>query len=308
MRVLITGGLGFIGQNLALHLRRNNPSWEISAIDWFDGASEAEEEIFNVVHKHCFASDEIMSKYNDVDVIIHLAAYTTVQESISDPLRSLDNNVIKTIKLLEYVRHNSPHTKIIFASTGGAIIGEYDGKINEQIAARPLSPYGASKLAVEGLLSAYNGSFGVSSASMRFSNVYGPNSFRKSSVIAAFCKSYLKEGKIQINGDGQQTRDYIYVDDISEAILQVILQDEQGVFQLGTGIGTSILELARIFQDIDADKNIELDYAQALSGEVRHNKADISHIQKTLGFEPKIKIEQGIYNTLNWFKKMDDCI
>ncbi len=303
MRILITGGLGFIGRNLAMYFRRHHPKWEIVAIDWFDNASEEEKAHFDVVHKSCFAADEILAEYEGVDVIIHLAAYTTVQESIADPVRTLDNNIIKTIKLLEHIRNRTTGTKIIFASTGGAIIGDYDGSINEKIAAQPLSPYGASKLAVEGLLSAYKGSFGIKYASMRFSNVYGPNSYRKKSVVATFCKMYLNEGKLQINGDGLQTRDYIYIDDISEAILQVILQDGQGVFQLGTGIATSILEIAKLFQNLDLTQEIDLVFAPSLGGEVRHNKTDINHVRNTLGFEPEFKVEQGIRKTLYWFKE-----
>ena len=301
MRVLVTGGLGFIGQNLAIHLRRVEKDVKLVALDWFEGASDAEKTLFDEVHISCFADDKVMDLYRDADVVVHLAAYTTVQESIVDPLRSFDNNVVKTQKLLEFLRLNAPDTKVVFASTGGAIIGDYDGAINESIAANPLSPYGANKLAVEGLLSAYRGSYGLSSASMRFSNVYGPNSWRKSSVISAFCKMYLQDGKLQINGDGLQTRDYIYVDDISDAITRVIQQDGQGIFQLGTGIGTSILEIADIFLSLDSARNIELVHVDALPGEVRHNKADISRIRNELGFNPTYSVERGIRETIEWF-------
>jgi len=287
MRVLVTGGLGFIGQNLAIHLRRVEKDVKL---------------VFDEVHISCFADDTVMDLYRDADVVVHLAAYTTVQESIVDPLRSFDNNVVKTQKLLEFLRLNAPNTKVVFASTGGAIIGDYDGAINESIAANPLSPYGANKLAVEGLLSAYRGSYGLSSASMRFSNVYGPNSWRKSSVISAFCKMYLQDGKLQINGDGLQTRDYIYVDDISDAITRVIQQDGQGIFQLGTGIGTSIIEIADIFLSLDPGRKTELVHVDALPGEVRHNRADISRIRNELGFDPGYSVEHGIRETIEWFK------
>ncbi len=302
MRILVTGGLGFIGQNLAIQLRRVDKDAKIVALDWFEGASAAERALFDEVHISCFADDRIMDLYCNTDVVVHLAAHTTVQESIIDPLRSFDNNVVKTHKLLEFLRRNAPDTKIAFASTGGAIIGDYDGAVNETIAANPLSPYGANKLAVEGLLSAYRGSYGLSSASMRFSNVYGPNSWRKSSVISAFCKMYLGEGKLQINGDGLQTRDYIYVDDISDAILRVIKQDGQGVFQLGTGVGTSILEIKDIFLSLDPDLEIDLKYVDALPGELRHNKADISRIRDKMGFEPSYTVERGIRETMAWFQ------
>jgi len=302
MRIVITGGLGFIGQNLAINFKRKHSDWNITAIDWFEDADKSEKELFDDV-KHCCYSDE--ASFNIIkgaDVVIHLAAHTTVQESINDPMRSWSNNVDKTIQLLEFLRKESLETKLIFASTGGAIIGDYDDSINEEIVARPLSPYGASKLAVEGLLSAYNGSYGLKSASMRFSNVYGPNSKRKGSVVAAFCKMYLKDGVLQVNGDGKQTRDYIFVDDICEAIYKTIVQKGEGVFQLGTGIGTSINEIVEEFKNLDLDKDVKILNSPALNGEVRHNKADISHIKETLGFEPKHSIRSGLVETLKWFK------
>ena len=303
MRVLITGGLGFIGQNLATYLRRLDKETTLVALDWFSGATKAEKALFDEVYIRCFADDEVMELYRNADVVVHLAAYTTVQESIAEPLRSFENNVVKTQKMLEFLRLNAPDTKVIFASTGGAIIGDYDGAINENIAANPLSPYGANKLAVEGLLSAYRGAYGLRSASLRFSNVYGPNSWRKSSVISAFCKMYLKDGRLKLNGDGLQTRDYIYVDDISDAIGRVILQDAQGVFQLGTGVGTSILEIANIFMTLDQSRQIEMFHVDALRGEVRHNKADIGRARSELGFEPAYSVERGLRKTVAWFKQ-----
>lgn len=303
MRVLITGGLGFIGQNLATYLRRLDKETTLVALDWFSGATKAEKALFDEVHIRCFADDAVMELYRNADVVVHLAAYTTVQESIAEPLRSFENNVVKTQKMLEFLRLNAPDTKVIFASTGGAIIGDYDGAINESIAANPLSPYGANKLAVEGLLSAYREAYGLRSASLRFSNVYGPNSWRKSSVISAFCKMYLKDGRLKLNGDGLQTRDYIYVDDISDAIGRVILQDAQGVFQLGTGVGTSILEIANIFMTLDQSRQIEMFHVDALRGEVRHNKADIGRARSELGFEPAYSVERGLRKTVAWFKQ-----
>jgi len=316
MRVLITGGLGFIGQNLATYLRRLEKDIELVALDWFEDACSTEFEdacstekaLFDEVHTSCFVADEIMDQYLTADVVVHLAAYTTVQESILNPLRSFNNNVVKTQKLLEFLRLNTPETKLVFASTGGAIIGDYDGAINERIAANPLSPYGANKLAVEGLLSAYAGSYGLNTASMRFSNVYGPHSWRKSSVVSSFSRMYLQEGVLQINGDGLQTRDYIFVDDICDAIYRVIRKDGRGVFQLGTGIGTSILEIADIFKSLDPSRKTELKYVDGLPGEVRHNKADISRIRSELNFNPNFTVQRGIRNTVDWFKNYKNTL
>ena len=301
MKIVITGGLGFIAQNLAIHLRSQSDHFHLTAIDHFTEASDQEKSLFDQVHHSCFSDPSALAIVNDADVLVHLAADTTVQQSISNPTGTFENNVVRTHVLLEHVRLNAPDVKIIFASTGGAIIGDYDGAINETVVARPLSPYGASKLAVEGMLSAYQGAFGIKSASLRFSNVYGPNSHRKGSVIAAFCKMVRETNTLQINGDGKQTRDYIYVDDIARAIHQVIRQDGLGVFQLGTGTGTSILTITDIFREILQTSPPNLTHAAALTGEVRHNRCDISRISTELGFTPEWTLEAGIRKTAQWY-------
>lgn len=302
MRVIVTGGLGFIGQNLALHLRRRIPGVKLTAIDWFRGAAPDEEAVFDDVLHRCFADPWSLELYAEADVVVHLAARTTVQESIEDPEATFRENVIKTQTLLEQLRRSAPGAKLIFASTGGAIIGDHDGPIHERINPRPLSPYGASKLAVEGMLSAYQGSFGLRSASLRFSNVYGPNSRRKGSVVAAFCKRIAAENTVQINGDGEQTRDYIYVADIAEAIARVIETPQAtGVYQLGTGVGTSINTLAGLFRMILSSNPPALVHAPALRGEVRHNCCDITRIRTELGFTPQWSLEDGVRATLDWF-------
>jgi UDP-glucose 4-epimerase len=278
------------------------PDVHLTAVDWFEGAEADERAHFDEVLATCFSDPRAMERFEDADVVVHLAARTTVQESIDQPLATFSENVVKTQYVLEHLRLRAPEAKFVFASTGGAIIGEHDGAINEQVNPRPLSPYGASKLAVEGLLSAYQGSFGLRSASMRFSNIYGPNSRRKGSVVAAFCKQIARDNTVRVNGDGMQTRDYIYVADVAEAITRVIeTPDATGVFQLGTGKATSINELASIFRAVQADNPPRIVAAPPLRGEVRHNCCDITRIRTELGFEPQWALEDGVRATLNWF-------
>lgn len=300
MRVVITGGLGFIGQNLAVHLSQL-PGVHLTAVDWIGDATSSEKACYDRVISACFADPITLPAYLGADVVVHLAARTTVQESLQSPMDTFAENVVKTQYLLEFLRLRVPGAKLIFASTGGAIIGDHDGPISENLPPRPLSPYGASKLAVEGMLSAYAGSFGMNTTALRFANVYGPLSWRKGSVIATFCKQALDTGQLTINGDGLQTRDYIYVDDICAAIEEVIWQDARGVFQLGTGIGTSILDLAAVFRALDPA--LRLANAPALPGEVRHNRADISHAAAVFGFSPQHSLSDGIRQTLDWFSE-----
>ena len=156
----------------------------------------------------------------EYDTVIHLAASTRVIESIKKPSLMIDNNVIGTFRLLEYCRKRNIKN-VVIASTGGAIIGEESGLISELSRPNPISPYGASKLFIEALSNSYCVNYGMEIACLRFSNVYGPKSHRKESVIANFFKRIKNEQEIIIFGDGLQERDYIYVDDISQFTLSL---------------------------------------------------------------------------------------
>lgn len=302
MKIVVTGGLGFIGKNLALYMRRIANKNTVHSVDWFETAPRTDHEIFDSSTIACFASEDAKPVYEGADVIIHLAATTTVQDSVRDPKSSFENNVIKTQRLLDHVLDVAPDAHFVFASTGGAIIGDHDGPIHEGVAPRPVSPYGATKLAVEGMLSAYTGSFDMPCTALRFSNVYGPNSERKSSVVAKFCKDYLASGHLQINGDGLQTRDYIYVDDICKAIWRVIESRATGVFQLGTGVGTSILDLIEVLKEVNPGQPITVSHGPDLQGEVKHNVCNITRARNELGFDPDFDLKRGVDQTLNWFQ------
>lgn len=304
MNIVITGGLGFIGRNLARYIRRQTNDASVHCVDWFAQAARSDRDGFDSCMTACFAAPEAAELYRSADVVVHLAATTTVQDSVRNPAQSFENNVVKSQRLLEHLRKVAPGCHVVFASTGGAIIGDYDGAIHEDVAARPVSPYGATKLAVEGLLSAYAGSYGMATAALRFSNVYGPHSERKTSVVAEFCKAYLGNGELRINGDGAQTRDYIYVDDICQAIWRTISRRATGVFQLGTGVGTSILDLVDTLRSLDPRKPLQIRHGPSLDGEVRHNVCNIGHARRTLGFSPKYTLRDGVGETLAWFNSL----
>lgn len=302
MKVIVTGGLGFIGRNLARYIRRQTNAVELHSVDWFAAAPDADHALFDTSTIACFASDAARDVFRDADAVIHLAATTTVQDSIADPAASFHNNVIKTQVLLDHLRHVAPNAHFIFASTGGAIIGDHDGPIGEQLAPRPRSPYGATKLAVEGLLSAYDGSYGMRAASLRFSNVYGPNSERKGSVVATFCRRWLQGGSLHVNGDGAQTRDYVFVDDICRAIWLTLQKQASGVYQLGTGVETSIIDLIAVLKSLEPDRKASITHGPELPGEVRSNVCDITRARADLGFTPEYDLRRGVGETLDWFK------
>lgn len=165
--------------------------------------------------------DLVMKMTQNVDVIVHLAANTGVGPSVEDPKKDMESNVIGTFNMLEAARHNGLK-RFVFASSG-APVGECDPPIHEELAPHPVSPYGASKLAGEGYCSSYYRTFGIETIALRFGNVYGPGSTHKNSVVAKFIKQAMQGETLEIYGDGNQTRDFIYIDDLITAILKAAL-------------------------------------------------------------------------------------
>ena len=163
-------------------------------------------------------------------------------DSIADPAHNFEYNVIGTFNLLELCRELGVN-RVVAASTGGAILGDVEPPVHEEMAPQPTSPYGASKLMLEGYLSAYASSYGMSSCALRFSNIYGPRSFHKGSVVAHFYKQLLAGEQLVVYGDGSQTRDFLYVGDLVEAIWAAVQSDAQGAYQLGSGKPTTVNQL-----------------------------------------------------------------
>src|SRR6202158_755235 len=201
MRVLVTGGAGFIGANLVQHLSANS-AYDVVVLDNISAGQQRP--IFpRGVRFTCggFTDKATMTEYlQGVDTVVHLAALSGVIDSVEDPCPSFEVNVAGSFQLLELARAaNVRH--IINASTGGALLGEAPPPISEEMAPSPLSPYGASKLAVEGYCSAFAGAYGLSCVTLRFSNVYGPYSGHKNSVVAAFIKNIIRNQPLKVYGD-----------------------------------------------------------------------------------------------------------
>lgn len=299
-KVLITGGLGFIGTNLIKQLDMNR--YDIFVLDNFSNTSETSvDDAVEVMKGDIRSSDDIKMALRGVDIVINLAAHTRVIESIEDPALNFDVNVRGTFNILEGMRLGGVKT-IVSASTGGAILGEVDPPVHENIAANPASPYGASKLSVEGYCSAYSESYGIQALSLRFSNIYGRYSKNKGSVVAAFIKGITKDQKITIYGDGSQTRDYLYVGDLVTGILGAIESGQSGVFQLGSGVPTELNKLVELLKElIPIDFSVE--YQDFRAGELRHTYCDISKSSNAFNFQPTTKLKTGIQNTWKWFEE-----
>ena len=240
----------------------------------------------------------------DIDVIVHLAANTGVGPSVKNPRTDMETNVLGTFNILEAARENKVK-RFVFASSG-APIGEVEPPIHEEIAPHPVSPYGASKLAGEGYCSVYYRTFGIETVVLRFGNVYGPGSGHKGSVIAKFIGNAIAEKPIEIYGDGKQTRDFIYIDDLARAILLGSIKRDIGgeTFQIASNTETSVAELVdRILPILRKKgiKNLAVVNTDKRKGDVKRNYSDTSKAKKLLGWESQTSLSKGLEQTATWF-------
>jgi UDP-glucose 4-epimerase len=243
----------------------------------------------------------VASALEGVETVVHLAADTRVIDSIAAPERNFRTNVVGSFNLLCRMKEAGVR-RIVNASTGGAILGEVEPPITEDMAAFPLSPYGASKLAAEGYCSAFGGAYGFAATSLRFSNVYGPRSYHKGSVVAHFFKQILARQELVVYGDGSQTRDYVFVGDICEGIHLAMNADRSGVFQLGSGVPTTVDALISEMTAVVGNAfPVRVGYQPFRTGELRHTWCDIGKARRDLGYDPKTPLAIGLAQTWKWF-------
>ncbi len=298
--VLITGGAGFIGRHLVDHL----VSAGDMAVTVIDNESLGDRrhldlDAIRFISGDLRDTDDLRTALEGQDAVVHLAADTRVMDSISDPANNFDNNVVGTFNLLELCRELGVR-RVVAASTGGAILGEVPPPVHEEMAPHPTSPYGASKLMLEGYLSAYASSYDLSCCALRFSNIYGPRSFHKGSVVAHFFKRLIAGEPLVVYGDGSQKRDYLYVGDLVEVIGSAVLSDAQGAFQLGSGGPTTIDELLDGMRAATG-RDLDVVYEGFRAGEIRDTWCDISKARRSLGFDPVTPLEAGLRRTWEWF-------
>lgn len=321
---LITGGCGFLGTSLVARLLKEHTDVRIRVMDnltvgtrddlagvcsfteagpsAFASPSSWQSRVQLVVgdiadFEACLACSEGM------DAVVHFAANTGVAPSVENPRKDMEANVIGTFNMLEAARQKSVG-RFIFASSG-APIGEVDPPIHEEKAPHPVSPYGASKLAGEAYCSAFYRSFGIKTIALRFGNVYGPLSKHKNSVVAKFFKRALNGEPLEIYGDGSQTRDFIYIDDLIQAVLLASQTNFGGeVFQIATHKETTVSEIAKSIKKLvenHTGKNVEILFAESRLGDVKRNYSDITKARKMLKFEPVFDLEMGLQQTLEYF-------
>jgi UDP-glucose 4-epimerase len=309
-KILVTGGAGFIGYNLVKLLAGegwqvrvlDNLSVEVGRRDWNLGEQPVE-----FIQGDVSDLNIVREAVQGVGAVIHLSARPGVADSVADPQADFEANVVATLQLLqacvaEKKAGNDP-IRFVFASSGAAT-GDVPPPAHELQPARPVSPYAAAKLAGEGYCSAFWGSYGLHTTALRFSNIYGKESWHKKNAIHIFSKQILRGEKLLINGDGEQTRDFLFVEDLVEAIKACItLPDLAGgdLFQLGSGKPTSVNQLLAVFREV-SDTKFEVVYGPARRGDVRHTYADISKARKILNFNPQTGLKTGLTRTFEWYK------
>ena len=297
----MTGGCGFIGVNLARSLAA--VGYQPVAFDNLSAGRLEDGEAAgytDIVVGDILDADALAAAARGVYGVVHLAAQTGVVASVEDPRADLEVNVVGTLNALLAARDGGA-SAFVFASSG-APLGSVEPPGHEGLAPRPLSPYGASKLAGEGLCSAFAGSYGLPANALRFTNVYGPYSYHKGSVVAAFMKRIMDGDPLVIYGDGAQTRDFLYVDDLCRAVIAVLERQPQGeLFQLGTGIETSVTELVEHLVAVFPDRDVAIRYEPPRPGEIARNFSDISRASDALDYRPSVGLDEGLRATRDWF-------
>ncbi|MBL4903757.1 MAG: GDP-mannose 4,6-dehydratase [Desulfocapsa sp.] len=320
--ILITGGCGFLGTSLIAQLLKVKLFDTIRVLDNFlEGQPTDLGEITEYTvsdAKNCLQHQGVVLIEGDirdqetaelccrdVDCIVHLAANTGVPPSVENPRMDMESNVNGLFNMLEAARHNKV-SKFIFASSG-APAGTVEPPIHEELPPHPVSPYGASKLAGEGYCSAYYHSYGVNTVCLRFGNVFGPRSKKKSSVVAKFIRQALAGEECHIYGDGSQTRDFIYIDDLVNAIILSITKDVGGeTFQIASGTEMTVDEIVDIIKANLKNHGVEMAviYDSPRRGDVKRNYSDTSKAKKILGWTTNMDIHKGVALTINYFLEL----
>jgi UDP-glucose 4-epimerase len=309
MRTLVTGGAGFIGSHLVDALLERGD--EVVALDDLstgrrenlEGAIESGAQLIEAdVTDDASVAGAIEAR--PPEQIFHLAAQIDVRVSVSDPFFDARSNVGGTINVLDAARQAGTR-RVVFASTGGAIYGEGSGRdlpLDETTECLPDAPYGQSKLAAEGYLSLYERLYDLSTVALRLGNVYGPRQdpLGEAGVVAIFCGALLDGRRPRVFGDGEQTRDYVFVGDIVEALLAAGGSGAVGTFNAGTGVETSVLELGRLIGEA-CQRPFEPQMAPPRPGEVHRIAIDSSKMERELGWKARTSLEEGLKRTAEAF-------
>jgi UDP-glucose 4-epimerase len=302
-KVAVTGGLGFIGSHLIGKLNENN---DIVIVDNQSSGNIKNIEELDFTRIDTNFSDITQAKlemiFEDVDYVFHMAAVTSVLQSITDPIRSNEVNITGTLKVLEAAKNCG--VKKLILSSSSAVYGETETiPISEMNPVNPLSPYAVTKATGELYCRVYSEIYNLSTIALRYFNVFGPKQDPKSqyaAVIPIFIDKLLKNESPIIYGDGEQTRDFVSVKQVVGANILAAESDKTGSYNIGLGKSTSVNQLFEMIKEI-MGKDIEPIHENERAGEIKHSVADISKA-KSIGYTPKNNFLEDLTETVEWFK------
>ncbi len=302
MRILVTGGAGFIGSHTVDALVAAH---QVSVLDDLSAGKRGQVNPAARLHEADLRDAVAVARILEAErpeVIVHLAAQMDVRRSVADPAFDAQVNLAGFLNLMEAARRNGLR-RVVFSSTGGAIYGEQEQfPCGEDHPSRPVSPYGVAKLATENYLFFYRAQYGIEYSSLRYANVYGPrqDSHGEAGVVAVFCGRILKDLPCVIYGDGAQTRDYVFVEDVVRANLAAVERAASGPLNIGTGVETSVNSLYSALASM-AGVERPPEHAAARLGEQRRSAISAERAERVLGWRPRVALREGLGRTWRYF-------
>ena len=306
MKILVTGGAGFIGSHLVEELLSNEHEILI-----FDNCLTGKKENLEITGNFTFINDdfgsenslEVIEKF-DPDICFHLAAQSSVVVSVENPALDFEHNILQPIKLIQVLLKSSCK-KLVFTSSGGTIFGEPTviPTAEEDYADEPESPYGVAKKRLNELIKIMLKNSSMTYSILNLSNVYGPRQdpHGEAGVVSIFANKYLKNEEPTIYGDGEQTRDYIYVKDVVSALIKASKIEENHFLNIGTGIETSVNDLANSMK-IQFKSEINPIYKPAREGELNRSVLNNTKAKKELNWKPNYSLDDGMKQVFNWLR------